>query len=251
MNILTRPPTLIPRSETEQWTTDLADRLKRRAASRNIRLFKVLDLCTGSGCIPLLLGHLLNTQGIRMAALGVDISHSACELAQDNITAASIPLTSLEIQQKDLFDDDFWKSVRQAFRRPKLHNIISEQDGLCLDVVTANPPYIPMDQWQCLPTDVKDWEDPVALMGDPFPRSGKEEFTVSTTRDKGLTFYKRIRDLLSCPDVLSSQSILALEVGDGQAADVVKIFDRGVGRAEVWKDWRGKERAVFIFGDKE
>ena len=179
----------------------------------------------------------------------MDVSQSACELAQDNIASAGIPLSSsLEIRQKDLFDDDFWKSVGEAFRGPKLHNIISQQDCLQLDVVTANPPYIPMDQWVCLPAEVKDWEDPVALMGDPFLPSGKEE---PAARNKGLTFYTRIRDLLSCPGVLSPQSILAFEVGDGQAADVVKIFDRGFGRAEVWKDWWGKERAVFIFGNKK
>ncbi|KAF8518790.1 S-adenosyl-L-methionine-dependent methyltransferase [Gautieria morchelliformis] len=247
LNIFTRPPTLIPRPETEQWTTDLADKLQRRTVSRNERCMKVLDLCTGSGCIPLLLCHLLNIQGIETAALGVDVSQSACDLARDNIAATTFSLSSFEIQRKDIFDDDFWKSVAKAFRGPKLHRIVAEQDSLQLDVVTANPPYIPRDQWLQLPAEVKDWEDPAALLGDPLPHSADE---CTHVRNKGLTFYKRIRDLLSCPGVLSPQSVLALEVGHEQAEDVVKIFDRGFGRAEVWKDWWGKERAVFIFGKK-
>jgi release factor glutamine methyltransferase len=247
LTLLTRPPTLIPRPETEQWTSELADKLLRRAASHNIRSFKILDLCTGSGCIPLLLCHLLEIQGINTAALGIDISHSACQLASDNYASTSLSLTSsLDIQQIDIFDDDFWQSVAMAFRGPKLRHIVAEQENLQLDVVTANPPYIPRDQWLRLPPEVKDWEDPVALLGDPLPRGGNECTTSGGT--KGLTFYRRIRDILSFPDVLSHHCILAMEVGDGQAGDVIEIFRRGFGRAEVWRDLWGKERAVFIFG---
>lgn len=250
LTLLTRPPTLIPRPETEQWTSDLADKLLRRAASYNISSFKLLDLCTGSGCIPLLLCHLLDIQGINTAALGIDISPSACQLARDNYASTSLSLnSSVDIQQVDIFDDNCWQSVAMAFRGPKLRHIVAEQDSLQLDVVTANPPYIPMDQWLRLPPEVKDWEDPIALLGDPLSRGG-DDCTASSRGTKGLTFYRRIRDLLSSPNVLSPHSILAMEVGDGQAGDVTKIFRRDFGRAEIWKDLWGKERAVFIFGKK-
>jgi len=47
-----RPGCFIPRWETEEWTLALASRLRQLSSSKP---FTVADLCTGSGCIPLLL----------------------------------------------------------------------------------------------------------------------------------------------------------------------------------------------------
>ncbi|KAF8894033.1 S-adenosyl-L-methionine-dependent methyltransferase, partial [Infundibulicybe gibba] len=54
LNLLTRPPVLIPRPETEHWTHALADLISPSAQSP----VTLLDLGTGSACIPLLLAHL-------------------------------------------------------------------------------------------------------------------------------------------------------------------------------------------------
>jgi methylase of polypeptide subunit release factors len=48
-----RSGVFIPRWETEEWTIALASRLRRLSPSR--RSFTLVDLCTGSGCIPLFL----------------------------------------------------------------------------------------------------------------------------------------------------------------------------------------------------
>jgi len=48
-----RSGVFIPRWETEEWTLALASRLRRLTPSRHA--FTLVDLCTGSGCIPLLL----------------------------------------------------------------------------------------------------------------------------------------------------------------------------------------------------
>ncbi|SRR6266496_6864244 len=48
-----RSGVFIPRWETEEWTLALASRLRRLTPSR--QSFTLVDLCTGSGCIPLLL----------------------------------------------------------------------------------------------------------------------------------------------------------------------------------------------------
>ncbi|KAF8581609.1 S-adenosyl-L-methionine-dependent methyltransferase [Ramaria rubella] len=250
LNLLIRKPTLIPRPETEQWTSNLADMLKMRAVVLN-RPLNVLDLCTGSGCIPLLLCHLLNIQDIQLTALGIDISQSACELARENIALSNLsPTSSLDIRRKSLFDDDFWQFVEGAFHEPTLHRIVTESElptPFQLDVITANPPYIPNDQWHSLPLEVKNWEDPAALLGDPLLDNGNETKLLG---NKGLTFYERIRDLISTPKMLSHQCLVAMEVGDGQADDVVKIFDGRFSKIEVWQDLWGKERAVFLFDPK-
>jgi len=53
MKLRLRPGVFIPRWETEEWTLALASRLRRLTPSR--QNFTLVDLCTGSGCIPLLL----------------------------------------------------------------------------------------------------------------------------------------------------------------------------------------------------
>ena len=53
MNLHVRPGVFVPRWETEEWTIALASRLRRLTPSRHT--FTVVDLCTGSGCIPLFL----------------------------------------------------------------------------------------------------------------------------------------------------------------------------------------------------
>ncbi|KAF8520426.1 S-adenosyl-L-methionine-dependent methyltransferase [Hysterangium stoloniferum] len=251
LNIKTRPPVLIPRPETEQWTSELADQLHHiwlDTGYPHKRPLKVLDLCTGTGCIPLLLYHLLNNHGLRLAALGIDISSNACKLATENIASINpSSVSAVDVQQKDLFDDDFWEFVENSFRQPTLRHIFSDSDGVIpLDVITANPPYIPDSQWQDLSPEVKDWEDPVALLGDlPLHKKGEHP----SEGGKGLCFYERICGLLqsSSSGILSPSTILAMEVGENQACDVVRIFDK-FGNVKVWKDLWGKERAIFIYG---
>jgi release factor glutamine methyltransferase len=53
VDILVEPPVLIPRSETEEWTTNLIDKLKKLP----VQDFSILDLCTGSGCIAIALAR--------------------------------------------------------------------------------------------------------------------------------------------------------------------------------------------------
>ncbi|KIP04200.1 hypothetical protein PHLGIDRAFT_15339 [Phlebiopsis gigantea 11061_1 CR5-6] len=78
LSLLTRAPVLIPRPETEDWTFRLSA-LLTPSPRKPVRL---LDLCTGSGCIPLLLCRLWPPGAVR--AYGVDIGTEAVQLATEN-----------------------------------------------------------------------------------------------------------------------------------------------------------------------
>ena len=224
MNLLSRQPTLIPRPETEDWALRLADIV---SPSRT-RLLQVLDLCTGSGCIPLLLCHLWPPGSAR--AFGVDISEDAIKLATDNAARCHIATAPRDYATNprnvftpilgDLCDPDFLGSLPAPF-----------------DLVTSNPPYIPRRQYDQLSPSVKDYEDPRALLGD-LPGSPIEN---------GLSFYHLIARFLTQKGVLRDRAIVALEVGDGQAQAVENILHTSVGlrNTEIWTDPWGKQRVVF------
>ncbi|KAG8681498.1 hypothetical protein FRC09_017449, partial [Ceratobasidium sp. 395] len=132
LDILTRPPTLIPRPETEHWTLQLAETLRSRTLQD--RPFRVLDLCTGTACIPLLLCHSLPPRTI--SALAIDISPGAVELARDNVTRCGYTASSggntVRVECQDIFSDNFAQWLKQTGPSWEPY-----------DVLASNPPYIP------------------------------------------------------------------------------------------------------------
>ncbi|KAG7442793.1 S-adenosyl-L-methionine-dependent methyltransferase [Guyanagaster necrorhizus] len=214
LNLIVRPPVLIPRPETEDWTI----RLSKTITPSPKHPISILDLCTGSGCIPLLLCHLWPQGSVR--AYGVDVSTDAVELATENAARHDIPSgtdglrNSFKAQQGNVLDPAFPKSVEPPF-----------------DVLSANPPYIPWKEYLDLPPSVLRYEDPRALFGGP----------------SGLEFYHAIAGMVSRPGFLKTDAVVALEVGHEQAEKVEDILlDVGaIQRTEIWNDPWGKARTVL------
>ena len=118
---------LIPRQDTEC----LVEEVLRDGAGGDL-----LDLCTGSGCIPLaLLKH-----GNFSCALGADISVEALAVAEINRARTGL---ALSLRQSDLFAE-----IPERF-----------------DVITANPPYIESAEIETLSVEVRDHEPRLALDG--------------------------------------------------------------------------------------
>lgn len=118
---------LIPRQDTEC----LVEEVLRDGAGGDL-----LDLCTGSGCIPLaLLKH-----GNFSCALGADISVEALAVAEINRVRTGL---ALSLRQSDLFSE-----IPERF-----------------DVITANPPYIESAEIETLSVEVRDHEPRLALDG--------------------------------------------------------------------------------------
>jgi release factor glutamine methyltransferase len=228
----TKAPTLIPRPETSHIISLLADRILN-STSGNAGELRVADICTGSGCIALLLAHLLRTK--LGTITGYDISNSAIELARDNAKKCNLE-DKVTFRQGDIWDD----------------GMISER----VDMVVSNPPYIPRSQWDILPPGVKIYEDPRALIGDPAGLPDQENGIdgIKEGDGKGFAFYRRIAEIL--PDILVDQGSLsergfeglprvAVEVGMGQAEDVREILRAsGLQKTEIWEDQYQVQRMV-------
>ena len=95
------------------------------------------------------------------------------------------------------------------------------------DIIISNPPYIPTAEISTLQREVKDYEPHLALDG------GAD----------GLDIYRRIA--AEAPKYLNRGGMLIMEVGAGQAAEVVKMF-RGNSYSMVVQDFNGIDRYVKI-----
>lgn len=121
---------LVPRSDTEILVEEVMKDLHMGA--------RILDLCTGSGCILISLLHYSN----ECEGVGVDLSPEALEVARRN-AATLIPEKQYTFLESDLFE-----KVTGKF-----------------DVLVSNPPYIPSAVVETLMPEVKDHEPRMALDG--------------------------------------------------------------------------------------
>lgn len=125
---------LIPRGDTEV----LVETILEKQQTEGFR--SILDIGTGSGCIPISLGRYGKFETI----LAVDISPKALGYAAKNAEKNNI---AVKFYESDLFQ-----------------NVPQEWQGK-LDAMVSNPPYIPKKDIAELMTEVKDFEPMNALDG--------------------------------------------------------------------------------------
>ena len=127
-----REGVLIPRPETEElvmWAIQVAKEFPSP---------RILDLCTGSGCIAIALKKLIPAA----AVTAIDLSAEALAIAQENATKLGADVRFLA--------DDVLKGV------PQLGN---EQ----FDIIISNPPYIPISEREAMHINVTNFEPAMAL----------------------------------------------------------------------------------------
>jgi len=132
----------IPRPETEilvEYSLELISRLEKN-------FLRVLDLCTGSGCIAISLAKYTSDRNIIFYA--TDLSKKALEVAKVN---ADIHQVKINFLNADLFN-----GMKQN----------------SFDIIISNPPYVPSDQINKLPKEIS-YEPAIALDGG---RDGLEFF---------------------------------------------------------------------------
>ncbi|CZT20019.1 uncharacterized protein RCC_05876 [Ramularia collo-cygni] len=236
LEIKCRPGVLIPRQETAASVTHLA-RLLHKSASP----LKVLDLCTGTGCIPLLFHNVFYSSRAAKGSsppaldiLGVDISSVALSLARENLvhqiaSQAQKQATSQE-QTRSLHRIGFVQAdVSQTEKSllPALARVshLDEEDlPPSFDILISNPPYISPSAR--LPRSVRLYEPELALI----PSSPSSSKLV-----RGDEFYPA---LLNAADLVNAK-ILLFEVGDLEQAKRVAgmaIRKGAWDTVEIWRD---------------
>jgi len=128
---------LIPRPETEILVEQALGILKKSSFNNDRPM--ILDLCTGSGVIAIVL---------------------AKELPQSRIWAADISSQAIEVA--NLNAERHNVSDRIQFRQGDL---LSSVDELSFDMIVCNPPYVAIEEYPQLPKEVRDYEPRIALDG--------------------------------------------------------------------------------------
>lgn len=231
---------LIPRPETELLVEETIKILHSRITHYALRI-TILDLCTGSGCIAIVLAKHFPDADV----YGIDISETAIKYAVQNAIENNIK--NVHFIKGDLFHLKI--SPNPSF--PKRGTIPLYQEGCrgvfppllknsgtgtvpvfgvhYFDCIVSNPPYIKTSDIQGLQKEIKDYEPIKALNG------GKD----------GLDFYRKILNMAG--DYLSERGIIILEIGFGQANDVLLIANKaGFDKVDFIKDYSGIERICII-----
>ena len=190
---------LIPRQDTEILVEEAIQVMRPK--------MKVLDMCTGSGCIVLSIlkmcrekYYMTDLQGI-----GADVSEEALKVARENGRRLGVPVTWI---QSDLFAK------------------IPEEEKY--DVIVSNPPYIETAVIDTLQEEVRLHDPYIAL-------DGKED---------GLYFYRRI--ISEAGKYLKTQGKLMFEIGCDQAEAVEELMkNAGYEQITVKKDLAGLDRVVY------
>ncbi len=191
------PDTLDPRPDSETLVEAALAVLPDRAAP-----LRILDFGTGSGCLLLaLLSELPNAVGI-----GIDILPGAVAMARRNATA-------LGLAERASFAAGSW----------------GETISCSVDVIIANPPYIPSTDIETLAPEVACYEPRSALDG------GAD----------GLTAYRELASVTR--RLLAPDGIALFEVGAGQHEAVALLMgENGLALQSVKCDLSGVARCIVV-----
>lgn len=192
--------TLIPRPETEE----LVDWIVTEHTKKNE--LKILDVGTGSGCIPIALAKHLPEASV----FSLDVSKEAIKMAKRNAELNDVNLKFIE--------GDVLTLERDAF--------VAEFGTF--DLIVSNPPYVRQQEKTMMQPNVLDYEPHLALF---------------VTDEKPLRFYDAISDLAA--SALNKDGILFFEINEFLGEETRTLLQtKAFKKVEVKQDAYGKDRMV-------
>ncbi len=182
-------------------------RLEQGKVPKEKETVRMLDLCTGSGCILISILYYAAKEKIQIQGTGADISEAALRIAEENL---------------DLLEETGNKSMAEL-----LESDLFEQVDGTFGMIVSNPPYIRTSVISGLQEEVR--------LHDPFlALDGKED---------GLFFYRKIIE--ESRAYLQKNGVLLFEIGYDQGEAVSELMTKeGYGQVVVKKDLAGLDRIV-------
>ena len=209
--------TLIPRADTEILVEEAIKqglKIAQNAQQENKQELKILDLCTGTGCVGISVAKALfkrfaKTTEYRIKLTLSDLSKDALQVCKENAKKILGNIGLEDLEYEVLCGDLFERVAGKKF-----------------DLVLANPPYIKTEVIQTLEEQVK--REPILALD-----GGAD----------GLALIKKLTS--QAPEYLEKGGALLLEIGYDQGDAVKALFEKaGFTQVEVKKDLGGCDRVV-------
>ena len=125
---------LIPRPETEE----LVDWIVKESQKSKVKSQNIIDIGTGSGCIPITLKHQLPEANVS----AIDVCSEALFTATENAIKLN---TEVDFTLLDFLDEEKWNELHQY------------------DIIVSNPPYVKQSEINSMHKRVKEFEPHLAL----------------------------------------------------------------------------------------
>jgi release factor glutamine methyltransferase len=198
--------TLIPRPETEALVSWVIEQVKEE------NTVKILDIGTGSGCIPVTLAKHLP----KASVFSLDISTKALEIAEANAAQNKVNVTFLEQDVLTLLPQQFMETYGT------------------FDIIVSNPPYVRNQEKTMMKANVLNYEPHLALFVD----------------DKTpLLFYNAICNLAL--QTLKPDGSLFFEINEYLGSSMLQLLeDKNFEKIELKKDIFGKDRMIKAYNYK-
>ncbi len=193
---------LIPRSETEELVNWILEDLQSNSYQSPIH---IVDLGTGSGCIPVSLQKNLHHANIT----AVDLSEEALMIAKTNAQNNAV---TIDYIQGDLLTP---KSLASRFET-------------AFDIIVSNPPYVRALEKEDMKNNILDYEPHLALF---------------VSDDDPLLFYNAIADFAL--QKLNPKGALYLEINQYLGKETkALLLDKGFKTVVLKKDFVGNDRMI-------
>lgn len=225
------PDVLIPRPETEILVSSVADGLRQsleRKGGEDMRSgdrLRILDLCTGSGCIAWTLA--LENPGAEVTA--VDISESALDVASYQDFAEEMHRTGAvapHFVKADVLSDNL-PSLLYKETCAATSDTVGTFPFCGYDIIVSNPPYVMDREKALMRSNVLEHEPHLALF---VPDSDP------------LLFYKSIARHSS--SLLSERGFGMVEINESLGEETSELFRSAGFRTRIVKDLSDKDRFV-------
>ncbi len=180
LEFIVSPDVLIPRPETEF----IIEAALAIVQDRNTPV-RIIDLCTGSGCIAVSLAKELTAARV----IATDASEKALAVARENTRRHGVS-EHIRFLLGDLFEPLEELDIRGQ-----------------IDIIVSNPPYVQAGDLSTLQPEVRDYEPEMALIAGP----------------EGTEMAKRI--IQHAPEYLKKNGALIMEMGLGQAEALTRMVE--------------------------
>ena len=203
---------LVPRPDTETLVIEIIEGVKTLVADRaspgeNARAVRVLDLCTGSGCVAIAVAKNCQSTKCDVEIAATDISPAALMIARENAAAHKVD------ERIEFLEGNLFAALAPAAK---------------FDINAGNPPYIPTAEIDTLDPEVAKHEPRLALDGGL----------------TGLAVFDRL--IAAAPQYAAPGALFLMEMSPEQAEPLQQrlLAHGGYTDVSVRKDLAGRPRVL-------